>query len=119
MSNTQIIGKFGEILAKKYLMNKGYRIIDTNIKLGYYELDIITYYQGIYIFFEIKTRTNLSLGSAEDAINRHKIKFLKTAVLKYFKLRNIATNNFRIDFLAIDINKANKKANIKHFKDII
>ena len=42
MNYRQKIGKYGEILAKNYLIKHGYKIIAMNVKIGYPETDIIT-----------------------------------------------------------------------------
>ena len=50
------LGKSGELLAQKYLKSKKYKILDTNFRLKYGEIDIIAQYHKIIIFIEVKSR---------------------------------------------------------------
>jgi putative endonuclease len=77
MTHNQNIGKFGEMLAKKYLIKHDYQIIAENVKISFQEIDIIAYIKGIYVFVEVKTRTSSILGSADEAVNSKKITNLK------------------------------------------
>ena len=119
MQYRQKIGKFGEELAVKYLISKGYEILDLNYRYSSQEVDIIAKFKEKTIFFEVKTRTSDIMGSAEDNINRKKINNLKKALQAYLSYKNLDSELAQIDFLAIDINKSTKKANIKHYKDIL
>jgi putative endonuclease len=118
MDNRKQLGAFGEKLACDFLKRRGYRIVETNKKLSYLELDIIAKKEGLYIFIEVKTRVETSLGSAVDALKHSQIKKLKKAMCAYSVENRINLAKIRLDFIAIDIKKTEKTANIKHFKDI-
>ena len=113
------IGNFGEILAKNFLITRNYTIIDSNIKLGYLEIDLIAREKDQLVFVEVKTRTSLTLGPAEDALASSQIKNLKRAISIFCARNRINLNKVRLDFIAIDLNIKSKLAKIKHFKDII
>lgn len=114
----QIIGRYGEKVAMGYLEQKGYKIINKNAQVSSLEIDIIAKIKEKIVFFEVKTRTNNTLGKAEDAINSKKINNLKKAMQIYIKREKINPEIVRFDFLAIDIDKLKKIAKIKHYKDI-
>ena len=114
----QIVGDFGESLAQKYLITKGYVIIGTKIKNSYQEIDIIAQRQQKLVFVEVKTRTSDLLGEAEEAMNGQKIKNLKKAMQEYALVHNHDFDDVRGDLIAITINKSKKIANIKHYRDI-
>ncbi len=113
------VGEFGEILARNYLAERGYDIIDTNVKISYQEIDIIARYNKLYIFIEVKTRTSDVLGKADESINSRKINYLKKAIEEYLENKKIDPNFIRLDFIGVDIDKRNKVAKIKHYKDIL
>jgi len=119
MNYRQIVGKFGENLAKDYLLRRSYRIISVNKKIGFKEIDIIAQEGEILVFVEVKTRLSSVFGGAEDAFNFVKFDNLKAAMEWYIYKNNLDGNFVRLDFISVDINKYRKKANIKHFKDII
>jgi len=118
MPERQKIGKFGETLAKNYLLKKGYRIIDTNVKISFQEIDIICFLKGEYIFVEVKTRTTDSYGQAEEAVDKRKLNNLKKAILIYFQNKNLYIENVRIDIIAIEINIFKNIAKIRHYINI-
>lgn len=115
----QIVGDFGEKLAKNYLISKGYVIVGTKIKLSYQEIDIIASIGNTVVFFEVKTRTSDILGGATEAITSRKIRNLKKAMEAYLEKHCLYdVNNFRLDLIAIDVDKFNKVAKIKHYKGL-
>ena len=111
-------GRFGENLAVKYLIAKQYLIISRNIKVSCKEIDVIAKLNGITVFLEVKTRTSNKLGQAEDAMYGNKLKNFKNGVISYCNKYNIDMNTVRLDLIAININKQNKIANIKHYKAV-
>lgn len=119
MNHNQKVGKFGEDLAKNYLIKHGYKIIDRNIQIRYKELDIIAKLKNLLVFVEVKTRTSNKYGLADESITRKKIKNLKYAIKKYLNYTKTDYNDIRADLIAVDINKDKKIAKIKHYKDII
>ena len=119
MNYNQKVGEFGEKLACDYLKRKGYKIVDRNVKDSYQELDIIAEFDDLTIFIEVKTRTNLGLGAADEAIDERKTRYLNIALEKYCEKHKIDVEKTRLDLIAIDIDKQNKKAKIKHYKEII
>jgi len=118
----QKVGQYGEELARKYLIKKGYKIIECNIKASYKEIDLIAKapQQNTLVFFEVKTRTSFAFGKADEAMSRRKISHLKKAIGIYLEKYNKEKyKDIRLDFIAIDINKKKGKARIRHYKEII
>ncbi len=113
------IGFFGESLAENFLKKRGYIITGRNVFIGHCEIDIIAKFKNKTIFVEVKTRTNLNYGSAREAISQQKIKHLKKAINFFVKRNKLSPEAVRVDFIAIDINKKKKMANIKHIKNIL
>ncbi len=118
MNYNQKIGKFGERLACDYLIRKGYKILNKNIKLSYQEIDIIAQKNKIIIFIEVKTRTSYKFGAANDTFSSQKMKNLHKAVENYIYKNKIPEKFISIDLISIDIDKYRKIANIKHYKNI-
>ena len=119
MNHKQKIGEFGENLVKQYLTNRGYEIIDCNIKLSYFEIDIIAKKDGWFVFVEVKTRLSQVFGGADMAMSSKKIKNIKRGISRYILKNKINENMVKIDFISVDLNRLRKTANIKHYRDII
>lgn len=119
MKHNQKVGQFGENLACEYLIKKGYKIIQTNVKISFQEIDIIAKFKKLIVFVEVKTRTSNIYGEADEAVNAKKTENLKKAIEKYIFINNLNPNLIRLDLVAVDINKDKKIAKIKHYLDII
>jgi len=119
MNHNQKVGQFGEMLAKNYLIKKGYTIIEQNVKTSYQELDIIAKKNNEMVFVEVKTRTSDIYGEAEDAIDNRKLNNLKLAVQGYLFGNKIFIDDVRVDLIAVDIDKFKKTAKIKHYEGIV
>ena len=116
--NNKNLGNFGENIAKRYLLQRGYTIIDQNQKRSYQEIDIIAKIGKINVFVEVKTRRLGGWQSATEALGPKKIKNLKKFRRQVICGGDFAGEKVRFDFIDIDFNEQNKTAKISHFKEI-
>ncbi|MBE6778793.1 MAG: YraN family protein [Ruminococcaceae bacterium] len=75
-------GAAGEVLAARFLREKGFTIIGANYRCRHGEIDIIAQDDTYIVFVEVKTRRSDSLYTPREAVNttkRHRI--LQTAAL--------------------------------------
>lgn len=120
MSYNKIIGDFGEKLVKEFLIRRGYEILGNNIKTSFKEIDLIAVKNDKLIFVEVKTRTSLLFGAADEMMSVKKIKNLKIAASIYLNnIQNKYYQEISFDFVAVDIDRLRSRAKIRHFKDII
>lgn len=115
----QKIGSWGEDFSCNYLLEKGYKIIKRNVRLGNQELDIVCLQNGKLVVVEVKTKMKNGFARAEDMMNRHKLRNLKFASYKLVKLFTFNFSDLRFDLLAIEVDRVAKKVKIRHYKDII
>lgn len=76
MKNKRSIGTWGEEVAARFLLQKGYRLICRNFHARLGEIDLIAWHEKelfgeTLCFIEVKTRQNID-GLAERAVNRRK-----------------------------------------------
>jgi len=114
MATNKNIGGKGEKLALDYLIADNYEIIAENWTSGHKEIDIITRKDNCYIFFEIKTRTTLSLGFPEESITPSKMRSV-TGAAQIF-LEGKTYKDIRFDVIAIYI-PPEGEMDFKHIKD--
>ncbi len=121
MNHNQKVGRFGEELARKYLVKHGYKIIASNIQTSHKEIDIIAKLKDLLVFVEVKTRTSNKYGEADEGMSSKKTRNLKYAIKRYLGNSNnkIYYRDIRADLISVDIDKNKKTAKIKHYKDII
>lgn len=93
-------GLNGEDLAADHLREKGYLILQRNLRMGKAEIDIIARKDGILVFVEVKTRTNDNFGYPEEFVNRRKQRMILNAADSYI-LRSGWQEDIRFDIIAI------------------
>lgn len=119
MSHNQNIGKFGETLAKNFLIRHGYKIVDANVKLSYQEIDLVANKHGLMVFVEVKTRLSQFYGPAENAAAFSKLERFRRGIEMYIFKNNLNIDEIRADLITVDIDHLKQTAKIKHYKDII
>ena len=115
-------GDAGEKIAERYLIGKGYRIIEKNYLKPWGEIDIVGKKNETIVFFEVKTREakHMEHYLAEAAVNRSKIRKLQKICETYLLEKKFPVEQeWQIDVLGIAINKETKKAKIKHFENAV
>lgn len=77
------IGKRGEMLAEEYLQKQGVRILAKNYSVHGGEIDLVGYHRGGLVYYEVKTRTGTSWGTARDAMHEDKIRSVEYAAKQF------------------------------------
>ena len=101
-------GILGERLAKDFLKKKRYRIIETNFKCQYGEIDIIARKNEYLVFIEVRTKTSCEFGSPEESITPMKKDKIIASASSYINTHQTGTNSWRIDFVAIEVDQKGK-----------
>ena len=107
-------GKQGEEIAVKFLKNKGYKILETNWRLGKNEIDIIAMDGKFIVIAEVKTRQSNHFGEPEIAVTREKQKALIRAANAYVRMKKL---DFEVRFDIISIILAKNTEQIHHIED--
>jgi len=110
------LGKQGELLGKKYLINKGYIILVCNYKYEKYEIDIIALKNDLLVFIEVKTRSTDLFGEPEDAVSKSKERHIAIAS-EAFIYNNSKLHYTDIQFDIISIIISDSKKIIRHIED--
>ena len=108
------LGKKGELLARKFLEDKGYKILDTNWRHEKDEIDIVAKDDNELVIVEVKTRSTEFFGSPEESVGPQKEGFLIRATEAYLEVNELNIDT-RFDIISIILN--NKEQNIEHIED--
>lgn len=65
-------GAWGERAARAYLEREGYRIVETNFRTRFGEIDIIATHGEYIVFVEVKTRKNARFAAAREFVTTAK-----------------------------------------------
>jgi len=112
------IGIFGQRLAISYLKSKDYEFLAENFRSNEGEIDIIAQKDGQICFIEVKTRLSRKYGLPEESVSEKKEEKMKQTAFKYLEKQQINHDDYRFDLIAIEIDKKQKKAFIRHYKNI-
>lgn len=109
------IGKNGEEIAKNFLIEQGYKILETNKKFSRFsEIDIIAQEKNVLVFVEVKTRTSLICGMPFEAITKKKFEHIKQGLFTYLQ-EHKEFKKYRIDAISIVLKPEIK---IEHLKNV-
>lgn len=120
MAKHNATGKEGEEIARRYLENKGYKIIERNWKTKRAEIDLVVQKKSILVIVEVRTKAGENFGTPEETLNhkkRHKL-FMNARVYaascKYAGL-------YRIDAVCVVLRGGGSKipARITHYENIV
>ena len=102
----KIIGKYGEEIAKNFLIKNKFEILEMNYRYSRVaEIDIIASKKDILHFVEVKTRTQEFFGSPMEAITPNKLKQIYSCATEYMTKSKKRYKKYQIDAIGIVLNK--------------
>jgi putative endonuclease len=115
MAEKNETGKQGEAVARQYLEDHGYKVLETNWRFHHYELDIIAANGEELVIVEVKTRSGNCLMAPEQAVDKRKIRRIVTASDAYARMKKI---NLPIRFDIISLIRQGAACSVEnHFED--
>jgi putative endonuclease len=97
----QQIGHWGENLAAKYLAERGFEVLERNIRTAYGEIDLLARAGLLTVFIEVKTRTSLTYGLPEEAITYKKRAHMLACAQAYIQSHPEIRGEWRVDVISI------------------
>ncbi len=109
------LGSRGEDIASKFLISKGYTILERNWMIQHKELDIIAIIQHELVAVEVKTRTEPVIDDPLISINRKKQRNMISAAHAYVRINRISLD-VRFDVIWIRVDQAGR-ATLEHIQN--
>jgi putative endonuclease len=116
MCSTSARGSYFESLAGKYLVQKGYRLIELNFRFGHKEIDIIAADGDTIVFVEVKGRTSGDYGAPGESVTRRKMRRIAKAAEAYLWRHRLANRPCRFDVVCVTLID-NRKAEFEHIRN--
>ncbi|WP_321416404.1 YraN family protein [uncultured Desulfobacter sp.] len=95
------LGKKGERSAQKFLVSRGYKILESNYSTPKFEIDIIAKDNDTLCFIEVKTRTGIKKGLPREGVTTAKQKKIIMGAQYYLHLKKITDTRLRFDVVEI------------------
>jgi len=125
-SKKQKIGKIGEDLACKHLINKGFTILERNYTKKWGEIDIIAEKEGTIYFIEVKSSSQKSPEENEESFfrpeeNVHpwKTKRLRRIIETYLIQKRIGNTPWQFNIMIVLLNLKTRQAKIETMENIV
>ena len=83
MGRNNLLGAWGEALAAKYLQKKRYKLVTTNYRCRYGEIDLIVADKKHLIFVEVKLRKTARFAQAHEFVDVFKQNRIRTTASLY------------------------------------
>lgn len=110
------IGFLGEEIATDFLKQKGYRILERNVRIGRGEIDLIALDGETLVFVEVKTRKGFGFGHPSESVTYRKRRQLSKLALLYLQRRGISDVSCRFDIISVLLTSQGE-AKVEHIEN--
>ena len=113
------LGKWGEDVAGRFLEEKGYRLLDTNYRCRWGEVDIVAQEGDELVFVEVRTRRGAEFGTPEESVTAAKARRLIATAQDYLQQNGQEESEWRIDLIAIRLDGDRRVEDIAHLRHAV
>lgn len=99
MAKHNELGQWGEMVAREYLISRGYAIDGTNIRIGKIEIDFLARKDNFICFVEVKTRSTDFVDPAEAIDMRKRQRMIHAADMYMRTLKEPLEPRFDLIFI--------------------
>lgn len=99
-------GHIGEQLIAEFLTRQGYQIVNTNLRIGPLEIDIVARFKDTLIVVEVRTRGKTSWTGALGSINNRKRHLIRKAGARLWQRQfrhDPTVTRMRFDAASVDL----------------
>ncbi len=112
-------GLRGEKLARDFLENGGYLILETNYRTPHGEIDIIARHKDALVFVEVRSKTTRKFGTPEESITPAKKERMRAAAYDYCQSHDDLPPDWRIDVVVVEIDRKDKPSRIELIENAV
>jgi putative endonuclease len=114
----QHLGRVGERLAREHLERLGYRVVASNYRTRFGELDLIVCDDSSLVFVEVKTRRAGALQSALQAVPPNKRKRVRAMAAAWLveATDRPRSRELRFDVVAVTVDANSRLVRLDHLE---
>jgi putative endonuclease len=113
--HNQQLGFHGERVAERWLVRKGWRVIQRRFRDGHRDVDLIVEREGTVAFIEVKARSGAAFGSPVEAVDWRKRRELARSARMWISRHGHAGENYRFDVIGVLVSGA--KIRVRHVEN--
>ncbi len=95
------IGRYGEDVAARYLVDRGMTVLDRNWRCALGEVDLVLRDGPVLVICEVKTRTSTSFGAPLEAVTEQKAARLRRLADRWLEDHAVRPDEVRIDLVGV------------------
>jgi putative endonuclease len=114
----QGLGRWGEDLAARHLLAKGYEVVARNWRCEAGELDLVIRDGDCLAFVEVRTRRGRAMGTPEESITAAKQARLSALGEAYVQAHDWP-GHWRIDVVAVEVDRRGRLLRLDHYENAV
>ena len=114
------VGDIGEGIVSKYLVNKGFSVLEQNYWRPWGEIDIVAKKEGTLRFVEVKTVSRVTNIRPEENMHKNKLLRLNRAIQTYLLEKKVPESvPWQIDLACVLLDYETRRAKVELFENLI
>lgn len=115
-SPTRPVGQRGEEIAARFLVRRGYRLVERNHRTRFGEIDIVAKDGETLVFVEVKARQETASAPPQVGVSLRKRVRLARLARGYLAYRGLAEGKCRFDVVAVTLGPPGAAPRVDHFR---
>lgn len=97
----QAFGEWGERVAERWLVSRGWRILARRFRSGHRDVDLVALRDGVVAFVEVKARRGREFGDPVQAVHWRKQRELARSALVWADRHGAPDLSYRFDVIGV------------------
>ena len=97
----QAFGELGERIAERWLLRRGWRVVQRRFRSGHRDIDLVVERDGTVAFVEVKARRGTEFGGPVSAVNYRKRKELVRSATVFIDRHGREAESYRFDVVGV------------------
>ena len=102
----QAFGELGERIAERWLLRRGWRVVQRRFRNGRRDIDLVVERDGTIAFVEVKARKGAEFGGPVQAVDYRKRKQLERSAMVWIDRHGREAESYRFDVVGVLLNGA-------------
>jgi putative endonuclease len=116
-ASRQAMGRYGEDVAERHLVDQGLVVLDRNWRCHEGEIDLVLRDGATLVICEVKTRHDDAFGTPHQAITAAKLERLRRLATRWTSEHGVRPPEVRIDLVAVH-RPARGAARVQHVRGL-